>query len=69
MSSGTSVMFDSATQPVVQLLWTLTARPLCPWDLPGENTGVGSHFPSPGDLPNPGDEPRSPALQVDSLSH
>ena len=28
----------------------------------------GSPFPSPGDLPNPGTEPRSPALQVDSLS-
>ena len=24
-------------------------------------------FPSPGDLPNPGMEPRSPTLQVDSL--
>ena len=24
-------------------------------------------FPSPGDLPNPGIEPMSPALQVDSL--
>ena len=24
-------------------------------------------FPSPGDLPNPGIEPRSPALQADSL--
>ena len=27
----------------------------------------GSPFPSPGDLPNPGIEPRSPALQADSL--
>ena len=27
----------------------------------------GWPFPSPGDLPNPGIEPRSPALQVDSL--
>ena len=27
----------------------------------------GEPFPSPGDLPNPGIEPRSPALQVDSL--
>ena len=26
----------------------------------------GQPFPSPGDLPNPGIEPRSPALQVDS---
>ena len=27
----------------------------------------GFPFPSPGDLPNPGIEPRSPALQVDDL--
>ena len=27
----------------------------------------GSPFPSPGDLPNPGNELRSPALQADSL--
>ena len=27
----------------------------------------GLPFPSPGDLPNPGMEPRSPALQADSL--
>ena len=28
---------------------------------------IGLPFPSPGDLPNPGIEPRSPALQADSL--
>ena len=28
----------------------------------------GLPFPSPGDLPNPGIEPRSPTLQADSLS-
>ena len=27
----------------------------------------GSSFPSPGDLPNPGIEPGSPALQTDAL--
>ena len=27
----------------------------------------GQPFPSPGDLPNPGIEPRSPVLQADSL--
>ena len=37
-----------------------------PWNSPSHNTGVGT-FPSPGDLPNPGIEPRSPKLQVDSL--
>ena len=30
--------------------------------------GGGSLFPSPGDLPDPGIKPRSPALQADSLS-
>ena len=28
----------------------------------------GLPFPSPGDLPNPGIKPRSPALQADSLN-
>ena len=28
---------------------------------------MGCHANTPGDLPNPGTEPRSPALQVDSL--
>ena len=41
---------------------------LCsPWNSPGQNTGVGSFFLLQGNLPNPGIEPRSPALQVDSL--
>ena len=38
-----------------------------PWNSPGQNTGVGTLFPSPGDLPNPGIKPRSPALRSDSL--
>ena len=37
-----------------------------PWNFLGQNTGVSSLFPVQGDLPNPGIEPRSPALQVDS---
>ena len=36
-------------------------------DFPGKNAGVDLPFPSPGDLPNPGIEPRSPALQADAL--
>ena len=38
-----------------------------PWNSLGQNTGVGKSFPSPGDLPNPRIEPRSPTLQADSL--
>ena len=37
------------------------ARLLCPWDFPGNNTGVDC-LPSPGDLPDPGIEPVSPTL-------
>ena len=36
-------------------------------DSPGKNTGVGCPCPPPGDLPNPGIEPRSLTLQADSL--
>ena len=39
-----------------------------PWNSPGQNTGLGSLSPLQGDHPNPGIKPRSPALQVDSLS-
>ena len=47
--------------------WTVAARLLCPWDSPGNNTGVDCQFPSPEDLPNPEIKPGSPALQADSL--
>ena len=36
------------------------------WNFLGQNTGVGGLSLVQGDLPNPGIEPRSPALQVDS---
>ena len=39
-----------------------------PWNSPGQNTGVGSQFPSQGDLPSPGIKPRFPTLQADSLT-
>ena len=42
-------------------------RLLCPWDSPGENTGVGCHFLLQGHLPYPGIEPGSCTLQADSL--
>ena len=40
-------------------LWP--ARLLCPRDSPGKNTGVGCHALPPGNLPDPGIEPMSPA--------
>ena len=42
-------------------------RFLCPWDSPVKNTGVGCHTRLQGIVPDPGIEPRSSALQADSL--
>ena len=52
---------------IAQLCPTLWAPMDSPWNSPGQNTGVGSLSLSPGDLPNPGIQPGSPALQEDSL--
>ena len=41
--------------------------PLSFGDSPGKNTEMGCHALLQGNLPNPGIEPRSPALQADSL--
>ena len=45
-------------------------RFLCPWDFSRQESWSVLPFPSPGDFPNPGIKPRSPAwqiLQADSL--
>ena len=57
-----SVMSDS-----LQLHGLQPARFLCPWDSPGKNTGVGTHFILQGIFPEPGIKPGCSALQADSL--
>ena len=42
-------------------------RLLCPWGFSRQEYWSGLPCPSPSNLPNPGIEPRSPALQADSL--
>ena len=42
-------------------------RLLCPWGFSRQEYWSGLPCPPPEDLPNPGIEPRSPALQADSL--
>ena len=47
------------------LLWShglVACQAPLAWDFPGKNAEVGCQFPSPGNLPNPGIEPTSPAL-------
>jgi len=34
--------------------WTVACQALCPWDLPGKNTGVGCHFLLQGIFPTQG---------------
>ena len=42
-------------------------RLLYPWDFPGKNPGVGSHFLLQGNPTDPGIEVESPSLHMDSL--
>ena len=47
--------------------WTVAQQPPLPMGFSRQEYWSGLPFPSPGDLPNPGIEPRSPALQADAL--
>ena len=47
--------------------WTAARQAPLSMGFPRQKYWSGLPFPSPGDLPNPGIEPRSPALQVKSL--
>ena len=47
--------------------WTVAHQALLSMEFSRQEYWSGLLFPSPGDVPNPGIEPRSPALQADSL--
>ena len=47
--------------------WTLTRESPLSMGFSRQEYGSGLPFPSPGDLPNPRIEPKSPALKADSL--
>ena len=47
--------------------WTAARQALLSMGFSRQEYQSGLPFPSPGDLPDPGIEPRSPALQADSL--
>ena len=55
-------MSDSLATP-----WTVACQALLSLEFSRQKYWSGLPFPSPGDLPDPGIEPRSPALQADSL--
>ena len=47
--------------------WSVASRAPLSMGFSRQEYWSGLPFPSPGDLPNPGIKPRSPALQADSL--
>ena len=55
-------VFDSCAT-----LWTLACQAALSVGFPSQEYWSGLPFPSPGDLPDPGIEPESLALQEDSL--
>ena len=57
--------YESGSCSAVSTLWLHGLH--SPWNSPGQNTGVGSSSLLQGTLASSGIEPRSPALQVDSL--
>ena len=56
-----SVVSDSA------IPWTVVYQASLSFGFSRQENWSGLPFPSPGDLPDPGIEPRSPALQADTL--
>ena len=47
--------------------WTVAHQAPLSMEFSRQEYWSGQSFPFPGDLPDPGFEPRSPALQADSL--
>ena len=47
--------------------WTVAHQAPSPMEFSRQEYWSGLPYPSPGNLPDPGIEPRSPALQADSL--
>ena len=47
--------------------WTVAYKAPLSMEFSRKEYWSGLPFPSPGDLPNPGIEPKSPALQADAL--
>ena len=61
-SVSPSVVSDSFMTP-----WTVADQASLSMEFSRQESWSGLPFPAPGDLPDPGIEPRSPTLEVDSL--
>ena len=59
-------LVDKSCQTLV-IPWTVACQVPLSMGFPRQEYWSGLPFPSPGDLPDPGIEPMSPALQADPL--
>ena len=62
-----SLSLVSQSCPTLATPWTVACQAPLSVGFSRQGYWNGLLFPSPGDLPNPGIEPGSPALQADSL--
>ena len=62
-----AVLSCSAVSVFLQPHGLQPSRLFCPWEFSRQEYWSGLPCPPPGDLPNPGIEPRSSAWQADSL--
>ena len=65
LSGGGGLVVKS--YPTLVTPWTVARRVPLSMGFSRQEYCSGLPFPSPGDLPDPGIKPRSPALQADSL--
>ena len=66
VSKGGGCDLVSMSCPTFETLWTAAHQSPPSVGFSRQEYWSGLAFPSPGDLPNPGVEPRSPALQTDA---
>ena len=73
VSSGGTKLIPQASHSLLSCVrffatpWTVAHQAPLPMGFPRQEYWSGLPFPFPGDLPDPGIEPRSPVLQADSL--
>ena len=64
LAGGSGLVTKSCT--TLATPWTMACQALLSTGFPRQEYRSRLPFPSPGDLPDPGMEPRSPAMQADS---
>ena len=67
MTTYSNVVWMLSRAQLFETPWTVACQAPLSKGFSRQEYWSGLPFPSPGDLPNPGIEPGSPALQADSL--